>query len=272
MVPARTGASTWPRRRSGISPHGGTAPTPELEQERHVAWTGATPGVRARDVARSTTAGAAIETTELRWFGNGPLPPSVSSWWTNDGARGVVEERCDLYRTDGRVDIGVKLRSLSVLELKVRKSVIPTVPPNDGRDLLGELPRGVVEVWRKWSPADQLVSAGSDPWVEVRKTIIKRRFTIADGEVALFDVAEAPMGAFCDVEVVAIDDGSSAAWSFAFAAHGPRHGRRASIEAAWRALVSGPAPSPRSLVFAVSCGYPEWLQRRSGDPSMSIGR
>jgi hypothetical protein len=63
-----------------------------------------------RDDGAHTAACAAIETTELRWFENGTLPPSMSSWWTNDGALGVEEERCDLSRTHGCVDIGVKLR------------------------------------------------------------------------------------------------------------------------------------------------------------------
>jgi hypothetical protein len=269
MVQCRTGASAWPRRSRESPSNGPTVPV--AEQTAHVAWTGAAPELRSHELDRLAPVPAAIETTELRWFQEGPLPSSVYSWMTNDGAVGAMEERCDLYRMDGRVDVGVKLRAQSVLELKVRQSTTSTTPSNVGRLGAGGPPGGVVEVWRKWSPADQLVSVGFERWVEVRKTIVKRRFTITGTEVAVLELP-APVGPFCDVEIVAIDDGSAAAWSFAFAAQGSRRSRHASIGTAWRTLASLAAPSPPSLDFAVSCGYPEWLGRRVGDASTMTGR
>ena len=93
----------------------------------------------------STARSALIETTELRWFRNGPFPRSVCSWFTSNGAFGAVEERHDRYLMDGRLDRGLKLRDGSTLELKVRQPTARTVPSGDGPDAVAELPRGTVE-------------------------------------------------------------------------------------------------------------------------------
>ena len=66
------------------------------------------------DLVRSVT-----DTGELRWFAPGPIPPEVLTWFGGT----AVEERCDTYRLDGRDDMGLKLRSGKLLELKVRQSV-----------------------------------------------------------------------------------------------------------------------------------------------------
>jgi hypothetical protein len=186
----------------------------------------------------------------------------VRSWFTDDGALGAVEERRDRYQIGHPIDVGVKLRAGSVLEVKLRRSITSIDPVASGTDGPPALARGAVEVWRKWRPAEDMLDIGSKPWVEIRKTIVKRRFTIDGEERAVLDLAQSPVGAFCDVEIVAIGDGSTSAWSFAFAAYGPVRSRHLGIETAWRTLLSVTAPVPRSLVFGVSCGYPEWLQRR----------
>lgn len=203
-----------------------------------------------------------IETTEVRWFQDGALPPSVRSWFTQDDVFGTVEERCDLYRIDGRADVGVKLRARSTLELKARQSVTKSALPRDGCDDLVEPLRGAVEVWQKWSPADELAGGGPEPKFEVHKTVVKRRFSMAGEELTFPDLAKGSGGAFCDVEIVAIDDGTEAAWSFAFAAQGPRRSRCASGVAAWRAVMSVAPPAAWPSMFEISCGYPEWLERR----------
>ncbi len=203
-----------------------------------------------------------VETTELRWFADGALPPAVWMWFTHDGANGEVEQRRDLYRMDGCVDVGVKLRARSTLELKVRRSVSSTtrssVVPGGVT-----LPSGVIEVWQKWGPADELIGSGPEPRLELHKTVVKRRFTSAGEEIAVHDHTDPKGGGFCDVEIVAIA-GAAEAWSFAFAAQGPRRSRRASIDAAWRTLVSAPPPATWPEAFAASCGYPEWLARGIG--------
>jgi hypothetical protein len=227
----------------------------------------------SREAHRSTAPSALIDTTELRWFRDGPLPRSVCSWFAPNGAFGAVEERADRYLVDGRLDRGLKLRGGSTLELKLRQTIARTVPSGDGPDTVAELPRGTVEEWQKWSPADHLVSTGSEPWVEVHKRIVKRRFTIGGRELTVFDAAGPPVGAYCDIEIVAIDDGSTEAWSLAFAARGPLHRRHTGMGAAWRSLASVTPPPPSGLlVFDIPCGYPEWLARSVGDASAVTAR
>ena len=45
---------------------------------------------------------AVVDTTELRWFADGPLSPGVAAWFTLDGRVGSIEERCDAYRLGGQ--------------------------------------------------------------------------------------------------------------------------------------------------------------------------
>jgi hypothetical protein len=216
-------------------------------------------GRRACTVACSTPSRDLIETTELRWFEAGAVPPAVSTWFTRGGGRGMLEERTDLYRIDGRVDVGVKLRARSILEVKIRQSSTAMELPAAG---VAVGPRGVLEVWRKRRPDDAGLSDGPEAWVVVSKMILKRRFSIAGDELPVSGSDDPPDRAFCDVEIVDIDAASGRSWSFAFAAQGPPSGRRASLAAAWRALVSVPPPGEWLLGSAMSFGYPEWLERR----------
>ena len=112
-----------------------------------------------------------IETTELCWFESDALPASLRSWFTRDSAHGRLEERTDLYRIDGRVDVG-----------------------------------------------------------------------------------------------------ASASWSLALAAQGPPSARGVSIAMAWRSLTSVPPPGEWLSVSAMSCGYPEWLERRIDCDDSMIAR
>jgi hypothetical protein len=195
-----------------------------------------------------------VDTTELRWFTEGRLPPDVKSWFTRAGTTGMVEERCDTYRMDGRYDMGVKRRFREMLELKIRQSV--------GEDLLlGAGLAGRPEVWQKWSPAEGLVeTSGHVPWLDVHKIVVKRRFSVEGDEIALSEETRAMTGAGCDVEVTAITVEDIQAWTFAFAAFGPTTGRRNSLVASWQTLWAD-APCPeRSRPFSTrATGYPEWL-------------
>ena len=201
-----------------------------------------------------------IETTELRWFEAGALPATLPSWFTRDSAHVRLEERTDLYRIDDRIDVGVKLRGRSTLEIKSRRSSNALERSPIERD--GVADDGVLEVWWKWRPEDACMDHRSGMWVQVSKTILKRRFSIDGDELTVSEPNDPPDRAFCDVEIVAIDVGVSASWSFAMAAQGPPSGRGASIAMAWRTLASVPPPAAWPSTFTISCGYPEWLERR----------
>ena len=207
--------------------------------------------VPERSQSRRADAGSVVDTTELRWFVPGPLPPDVHVWFT--GSTGVSEERCDTYLLDGRGDIGVKRRSGETLELKVRQSL-------DGRIELGEGLAGSLEVWRKWSPAEGLVTDGTDGWwADVHKSVVKRRFCLDGTEIA-FSPDPHAAGAGCDVEVAGVTVGAVQAWTFAFAAFGPPANRRDALLASWRALVAGtPCPESFEPGAGQAMGYPQWL-------------
>ncbi len=120
-----------------------------------------------------------LDTTELRWFVAREVPPDVWSWFTVEGRTGLLEERVDSYRMDGRSNRGVKRRFQETLELKVRRSVGERLTLD--RNLHGRL-----ETWRRWSPADGLVERDRHtPWVDVDKRVVKRRFSVVGREISL---------------------------------------------------------------------------------------
>ena len=192
-----------------------------------------------------------LDTTELRWFVPGSLPADIGSWFT--GSTGVLEERIDTYLLDGRGDIGVKRRFRQTVELKIRRSL-------DGRIEFGDGLAGSLEVWRRWSPAEGLVEHGVDErWVDVHKSVVKRRFLLDGTEVVFSPVFEGS-SAGCDVEVAGITVHDDHWWTFTFAAFGPPATRREALLTSWRALVNAaPCPSPFEPRTARAMGYPEWL-------------
>ncbi len=198
---------------------------------------------------RVVDAPAILDTTEMRWFVPGPLPDEIDRWFS--GSTGVREERWDTYQLRGRSDIGVKLRHGTTIELKVRQS--HAMPMRLGDGVTGSL-----EEWRRWSPAGHLVEEqASGQWIDVRKSIVKRRFPIAGVEAAHSSIEPV---AGCDVEVAQVSVGATEAWTFAFAAIGPACTRRDSLAAAWTSLMAGERyPESFCLRGARSMGYPEWL-------------
>ena len=190
-----------------------------------------------------------VDTTELRWFFAGPLPPGVHEWFA--AWSGVAEERCDTYLLDGRCDIGVKRRFGETLELKVRQSLDEPIE-------LGEGLAGRTEAWRRWSPAEGLVEDGSERrWVDVHKSIVKRRFSVEGTEIAF---SPRMTGAGCDVEIVDVTVAAVRRWSFAFAAFGPLATRTEALLAAWQTLETAtPRPDPFRPATGRAMGYPEWL-------------
>ncbi len=228
---------------------------------------------------------AVFDTTELRWFFSGSLPRDIGEWF--GASTGVLEQRCDTYLVDGpvsgRSDIGLKRRFGETLELKIRLSVDETVQLGDGLPgdglpgdglpgdglpgdgLPGDGLRGAPEGWRRWSPvearaAERLVPPGAaDRWIDVDKSIVKRRFT-GDGTEIAFAFGAPATGIGCDVEVARISVGTRPWWTLAFAAFGPLDTRHESLRAAWNGLV---AISGRPPSFAAcdrrAMGYPEWL-------------
>ena len=208
-------------------------------------------GVPARMTRSDSHSPLVLDTTELRWFIRGSLPAEVAVWFT--GSTGVLEERIDTYLLDGRDDVGVKRRFRQTLELKIRQLLDERIEFGDGL-------AGPLEVWRRWSPAEGLVEHVVDErWVDVHKSVVKRRFLLNGTEVAFSPVVEAT-GAGCDVEVAGVTVRGDHWWTFAFAAFGAPATQREALLASWHALVAAaPCPEPFEPRTARAMGYPEWL-------------
>ncbi len=196
-------------------------------------------------------------TTEVRWFFDGDLPDEVSTWFT-PGGTGLVEERCDRYRLDDAAGVGVKERSKTTLELKMRMETPELFAI--GSDLDGQL-----ETWQRWSPADHLVGRrASARWVEVKKRVVKRRFRFGGHEVPMSADNRAMTGSGCDAEVASLEIDGRPVWTFALAAFGPIDGHRRSLEETWAALCAEqPRPAGLKLECSASHGYPDWLNSLS---------
>ena len=194
-------------------------------------------------------------TTELRWFFDGPLPGDVRAWFMPKGI-GLLERRSDRYLLDGRLDMGVKQRSRRTLELKLR-SGLPQ-PASIADDV-----HGLVETWQRWSPADSLLTLYDDTvWVDIDKTIVKRRFGTDGQEKLLSESTRAMTGEGCDMEIAALSANGRQAWTFAFAAFGQPDTQRDSVSTAWRSLsVRDAPPDQLHLNIGGSCGYPEWISK-----------
>ena len=202
---------------------------------------------------RSPDGLSVLDTIELRWFVPGPIPSDIDAWFS--GSTEVCEQRCDTYLLDGRDDVGIKRRSREMLEVKVRQSL-------DGWIQLGEGLAGQLEAWRKWSPVEGLVDDGSDRrWVDVCKSIGKRRFAVDGTEIALSSDAQVA-GAGCDVEIAEVTVGAMQGWTFAFEAFGPLATRRDALLASWQGLTAAtPCPESFGPRSSRAMGYPEWLAR-----------
>ncbi len=196
------------------------------------------------------------ETTELRWFIDGALPPEILAWFAPVGTLGLTEERVDSYRIDDQVDVGVKRRFGSTLELKSRRE-----RPEAFATLNGS--HGQVERWTRWSPADEYVEIDEDAqWVDVEKAIHKRRFDADGRELPIAATTRDAVGRGCDAEVVAVWVDGEPTWSVAFSAFGPLDLHRALLRTAADALFGDEAEQwGERLAAAMSCGYPEWLIR-----------
>ena len=97
-------------------------------------------------------------------------------------------------------------------------------------------------------------------WVDVDKTIIKRRFDQNGREVALSEETRAMTGQGCDAEIVALSVHGQPAWSLAFAAFGPIAVRRRCLLDTWGESILNTSTQPYlDFNHAVPFGYPEWL-------------
>ena len=223
-----------------------------------------TPAAQPVPVTSSNPAEIKVDlTSELRWFFDGRPPEELVSWFTLGAATGLTEVRWDAYCVDDAVDVGVKRRFKRVLELKVRQGRPELFAVAPGLD-------GWLETWQRWSPADGRIHLTEDTkWIDVHKTITKRRFTGDGEELPLTEDNRAMTGQGCDVEIAIISIEGRTGWTFAFAAFGPVECHRSLLNLAWtRLLAGGAVPTPLRLHATNSLGYPAWITRTGSDEDL----
>jgi hypothetical protein len=195
-------------------------------------------------------------TTEVRWFARGPLPPDVLTWFTGGRTMGSVEDRHDIYQLHGLNDIGVKRRHGATLEVKVRRTFGTSLNLGDGLE-------GRIEEWSRWEPTedDGAWQLPETPWIDVHKVIYTRSFMPTDREVILPAIHTNRLFAGCDIEIAEANVDGIDTWSLALEAFGPTARRQDALVSSWRTLRAH-SPSIEGLRFAFDrvCGYPEWLR------------
>jgi hypothetical protein len=198
----------------------------------------------------ATTPG--FETSEARWFGAGRLPEPVLTWFSS--SPGIIEHRCDTYRVDGSLVLGVKRRNGSGLEAKVRRAVAGTLQLSD--DLTAP-----IEHWVKVSGLDaaQLQTNREAYWVEVDKVVRSRIYRLGDGPTASLAPGRDLTSPGCDVEIAAVVIRDTEAWTFAFEAWGPEATRLTLLEATAAAVRAEGMPPELGHELRQAVGYPEWL-------------
>ena len=196
-----------------------------------------------------------FNTSELRWFARGPLPPDVQMWFTGGRTMGSVEDRHDFYQLHRLNDIGVKRRHGTTLEVKVRRAFGSPLSLGDGLE-------NRVEEWSRWESADD---AGAwllpeAPWIDVHKVIYTRSF-MADREVILPPIHSNRLYAGCDIEVAEVTVDEIDTWSLGLKAFGPTAKREQALASSWRTLQThSPLTEDLGIAFDRACGYPEWLR------------
>ena len=201
-----------------------------------------------------------FSTTEVRWFYQGAVPPTVWQWFAAPNREiSAQPPRIDYYLriVDGD-GLGIKLRE-GRIEVKQRYDQQGTVH-------FGDRVAGKVEQWRKWSfplaEAEHMMAEldeGLSSWVGVYKEREVRTLQMIDG--AVVDVSGTVFldhGCGWEVAQVRLETTNALWWSVGFEAFGEEAVRGEMIGAiAGHILAMDNAPV---LELKDSCGYPKWLQ------------
>jgi hypothetical protein len=204
-----------------------------------------------------------ISTVEVRWFGEGAVPPGLEAWFRQGEIEAEEQpRRTDHYLRPTSGDFqGIKLRE-GRIEIKRRERSYGVVP-------LHLRVAGLVECWRKWSfglaPAmDNLeeVLAPASSWIGVRKERRLRLYSLAAGDgIAAITTDEVPERG-CGLELTRLAVAGEAWWSLGFEAFGGTTSFRGDLfPVIEHVLALGQAPV---LDAQASCSYPAWLTALPG--------
>jgi len=126
-----------------------------------------------------------LESVEIRWFFQGPMPDKLHSIIDNSNIQSKWESRSDYYLLVEKCDnVGIKLRN-SRLELKWLKISNNFNLPQFDVD-------GKIEHWIRWEWNDtksfnevlQFIHLNKDnPWIKIDKSRLQKKFKIQDDSI-----------------------------------------------------------------------------------------
>ncbi len=190
----------------------------------------------------------ALMTREVRWFHDGPLPPSVRDWFTTHNHE--TEQRVDYYDlASARNGIGKKRRGSTSLDIKFRVDVFPSTSLAPG--IFGQ-----VEDWMKISePLGQSPNFELTEPFPVGKSLITRRIRLWDDDSG------------CEAELAEIAAAGMRAWSLCFETFGAHEKGEDALAAGVQLVME--TPPPNGVVFdqEASLSYPDWIARLALQPT-----
>lgn len=210
---------------------------------------------------------------EVRWFGQGEIPPALGGWFV-DGLGGAVYDepsRIDVYLTPAAGNQGIKWRG-GRLEVKWRTRSF-------GVQYFGASIVGNVEQWCKLGATfdadgglDEV--AGDTAWIAVEKRRTTRKYEVQHSTVLAVDPTTRP-SAGCNVELTRLLLAGKPWWTIGFEAFGEKRDLLVILQSVVAHTFAEHATL--SLPVADSYGYPEWLTsctktERWGDQADSTQR
>lgn len=195
-----------------------------------------------------------VDTLEVRWFLDGPLPPEVADWIQGLGAT-AESARTDLYLVSDDPAMNVKLREGKV-ETKHRIGDRHHVE-------FGDTHTGVKERWVKWSfpTVEQHHDLFDDDptglWVPVHKERLQRSIS-PEEQADLLDHMIESEPATAEIELTTVRSEDQLAWTICVEASGSPEALPGTLQQMGNHLFS--KGSPPSLSAVHSFGYARWIQ------------
>ncbi|MDX1439120.1 MAG: hypothetical protein R3284_04380 [Rubricoccaceae bacterium] len=194
------------------------------------------------------TARAMYPTTEVRWFGEGPVPNDLANWFGALGPTVALLERTDSYLIPtSKNEPGIKLREGN-LEIKMRTG-------NSQQMRFASGIEGKVASFSKWIfPLADDTQQPKGGWIDVAKARRVRTFAIDAGEMTeTFERLEVG----CDVELGDVRIGEQLWWTVCLEAFGlDAYQRIGYLDSTAMHVFSDPLPN---LDPAHASDYVGWL-------------
>jgi hypothetical protein len=203
-----------------------------------------------------------FKTIEVRWFYPGALPAEFLAWFK---PLATADSRTDVYLQSSSPDMGLKLRQGN-LEVKYRQAKLGTIE-------VEKFGTAQVEQWSKWICIDDSASltpeqiANQPGWIKVAKVRHQRLYQGEFGDEIQLKPISIPQAGAAAIEVTQLQLDDRIWWTIACEYLGDNIDLERQFSPLVKSLLSA-CPLPLSTP-AISCGYPEWLNRNNRDHRIS---